>query len=246
MATDDRSYPSVWARPRRKERSTLTREQIVAQALELLDAEGIEALSMRKLAARLDAGATSLYWHVANRDELIELLIDEIYGELDLPDADVEIGPDDWRDITRRFAQSVRVIARRHPWMVSVIDHLAAAHLGPNQSRAAERMLAAFEAAGFELGEAEQAFKVMAAYVNGISVTEAAWHNWLARHGQTQEDWLATDLQVAEETSGDHERLRAVVDSYQGVDPQTSMDRDFEYGLERIFDGLQARLDHPT
>ncbi|WP_435835385.1 TetR/AcrR family transcriptional regulator [Streptomyces avermitilis] len=85
---ENRTIQSVWTRPRGgRERPVLSREQIVAEALRLLDSEGIDALSMRKLGNRLSAGATSLYRHVANKDELIELAVDEIYGEIGLSDA---------------------------------------------------------------------------------------------------------------------------------------------------------------
>ena len=243
MPASDRSYPSVWARPRRKERPTLTREQIVAEALRLLDTEGIEALSMRKLAAGLGAGATSLYWHVANRDELIELVIDEVYGELDVPDAGQA---HDWRAATRRFAHSMRSATLRHRWVVSVLDHLVAAYLGPNLTEATERLLGLFEAAGFPLPEAERALNTVSAYVTGVAIGEAAWHNWLARHGQTQQEWIDAAMHIAEEATEDYRRLRTVVAGYKGKDPQQAMDEDFDYGLERVLDGLQARLDAPS
>ncbi len=243
MAASDPAYPSVWARPRRTERSSLTREQIVTQALQLLDTDGIEALSMRRLAARLEAGTTSLYWHVASRDELIELVIDEVYGELEVQDAgDTGV----WRAATLRFAHSMRSTTLRHPWVVSVLDHLAAAYLGPNLTQATERMLGVFEAAGFDLPEAERALNTVTSYVTGVSMGEAAWNNWLARHGQTQQEWLDGALRVAEEATEGYERLRTVVAGYEGKDPQKAMDEDFDYGLERVLDGLQTRLDRPS
>lgn len=240
MPASDRSYPSVWARPRRKERTTLTREQIVTEALRLLDTEGFEALSMRKVAAGLGVGATSLYWHVANRDELIELIINEVYGELDMPEAD---GAPDWREASRRLAHSFRSTTVRHRWLVSMLDHLVGAYTGPNLSQMTERMLGVFEGAGFELGEAEQALNTLASYVAGIAISEAAWHNWVARRGQTPQDWLEGGLKVAEEATEDHARLRELLDDYKTKDPLQAMDEDFEYGLERVLDGLQARLD---
>jgi AcrR family transcriptional regulator len=243
MPASDRSYPSVWARPRRKERSTLTREQIVAEALRLLDTEGIEALSMRKLAAGLGAGATSLYWHVANRDELIELVVDQVYGELEVPDADDEL---DWRTAARRFAHSLRSAIVRHRWVVSVLDHMVAAYPGPNLAGASERMLGVFEAAGLELPEAERALSTVSTSVTGAAIGEAVWHNWLARRGQTPEEWLDDGMRLAEQATEDHERLRTVAAYYVGKDPQKAVDDDFDYGLELLLDGLQARLDTKT
>ncbi|MGK8523410.1 TetR family transcriptional regulator [Nocardia asteroides] len=74
-------FTSVWTKqPRRPRTSGLGREQIVAAAVEILDANGLDALSMRKLGAKLGAGATSLYWHVSNKEELLELVLDEFWG----------------------------------------------------------------------------------------------------------------------------------------------------------------------
>jgi AcrR family transcriptional regulator len=241
MAASDRTYPSVWTRPARKERSTLSREQIVAEALRLLDSEGMEALSMRKLAAGLGVGATSLYWHVANRDELIELVINEVYGEIELPDAGET---DDWQAATRRFAHSSRSTIRRHPWMVSVLDHLAAGYPGPNQARVSEHMLRLLEAAGFPLPETERVLSTLGTYVTGVALAEAAWQKWLARHGQTEQEWAEDAMRVMKGVVDDDQRwLEAAVAAYEGKDPQQAMDDDFDYGLDRILDGLQVRLD---
>jgi AcrR family transcriptional regulator len=242
MPAKQRPYPSVWARPPRKERSTLTREQIVTQAFQLLDGEGIGALSMRKLAARLGSGTTSLYWHVANRDELIELVIDEVYGELEVPDAGQVRSVDDWREAIRAFARSMRAIAQRHPWLVAVLDHLVSAYLGPNVTRMTEQVLALFEAAGFELRDAERAMSTLSSYVIGIATGEAAWHNWLARQGQTEQDWIEASKRVAERTTAGYERMQKVLAQYEGVDVRKAMDEDFEFGLDVLLAGLEARL----
>jgi AcrR family transcriptional regulator len=245
MADSDRSYPSVWTRPPRKERSTLTREQIVSEAVRLLDSEGIDALSMRKLAARLEAGATSIYWHVANRDELIELIIDEVYGELEVPDPD---GTPDWRPAVRRVAHDMRSGIVRHPWIVSVLDHLAAVHMGPNALRLSERLIGLFQGAGFELREAERALTTLSSYVIGSAMAEAAFRNWLARHGQSEQDWLVESQRQwqAQQATENHPRLGELVAGYEGADVQKNMDEDFEYGLDCVLDGLQARLDRPS
>jgi len=240
MPASDPPYPSVWARPRRKERSTLSREQIVAEALRLLDSEGIEALSMRKLAAGLGAGTTSLYWHVANRDELIELVINEVYGEVDLPDAGEA---PDWQAAIRHFAHSVRSTILRHPWIVSVLDHVAAGYPGPNMVRVSEHMIGRLAAAGFPLPETERALTTVSTYVTGVAMAEASWHRWLARHGQSQQEWAADAMRVMQEVTDGHQWLQAALTAYEGKDPQTAMDDDFDYGLDRVLDGLQVRLD---
>jgi AcrR family transcriptional regulator len=243
MPASEPSYPSVWLRPRREPRSSLTRDQIVATALRLLDADGPEALSMRKLAAALEVGATSLYWYVANRDELIELVINEVYGELDVPDEGEGV---DWREATRRFAHSARSGVVRHRWVVAELGHLVAAYPGPNLSYASERMLAVYEAAGFPLREAERVLNTVASYVTGIAVSEAALRVMLARHGQSPQEWLEESLRAAEQLPETYERLQATAASYAGTDPEQAVDEDFEYGLELVLDGVQARLDAST
>ena len=239
MPASEPSYPSVWLRPRREPRSALTRDRIVAEALRLLDTEGAEALSMRKLAAALGVGTTSLYWHVANRDELIELVVNEINAEVEVPAAG-EVP--DWREATRRYARSVRSGIVRHRWVVSELAHLVAAVPGPNLTRTTERMLAVFEAAGFPLPEAESALNTVSAYVAGIALSEAALRGMLARQGQSPQDWLDEMMRASEDVTEGHERLRTLTDGYAGLDPEQAMDDDFEYGLERVLDGLQARL----
>lgn len=241
MPASDGRFTSVWSRPARPERSTLTREQIVTEAIALLDAQGIDALSMRKLAARLQSGATSLYWHVANRDELIQLVIDQIYGEVEIPDpSDVS----DLRAAMSRFAHSVRAAVHRHPWLVSVLDNIVAASMGPNLMRVTESMVTLLEGAGFELREAEQVMSTVSAYTLGIAISEAAYLNWLDKQGTTGEARLQEELDEALAAAEDYPRVRELYSSYVDVDVDVyeTMDADFAYGLERLLDGIAARL----
>ena len=113
----------------------------------MLDAEGIEALSMRKLGARLNAGATSLYRHVATKDELMELAVDEVFAEMAIPPADSP----DWRAAVAEAARSFRATALRHPWLASVLGQAGLAYLGPNLMSFSERPAALFTAAGFPI-----------------------------------------------------------------------------------------------
>jgi AcrR family transcriptional regulator len=226
--------PSVWTRPRKEQQPGLTREQIVRAALELLDAEGMEQLSMRKLGARLDAGATSLYRHVNNKDELIELLVDVVYGEIEVPDV---VG-DDWRAAAAATARSVRAMILRHPWIGSVLGQ---ASFGPNVLRLTEKMLAVLMAAGFDAAEADQAMNALLAYVIGVAVSETAYLAMLRRAGSVEES-LATALRHAIwEKLGEHPRVREGFEAIRDRDPRELRDENFEYGLQRVLDGLAAR-----
>src|SRR3569623_2659091 len=89
----------------------LSRVQIVRASLELLDADGIAGLSMRRLGTRLGSGATSLYWYVNTKDELLDLCIDECLGEVHVP------AGEDWRESLRTAARALRDMVLRHPWL---------------------------------------------------------------------------------------------------------------------------------
>ncbi|MFB7253437.1 TetR/AcrR family transcriptional regulator [Streptomyces nojiriensis] len=222
MSADERT------RPRRKEQQpVLSRPAIVAAAIRLLDAEGIEALSMRRLGTGMGAAATSLYRHVAGKDELIGLVVDEVHGELEVPGA---AGPAEWRDAVSRSGHSLRAMALRHPWLASVLGQVGPAHLGPNLTRTAERMLALFRTAGFPAAEADPAMKAVLSYVVGASTGEAAQLSLLARSGRSEQ----------ERPQGPHRAGERV--AQEGRDPRKLREETFDYGLQRVLDGLEMRL----
>jgi AcrR family transcriptional regulator len=201
---------SVWTRQR--PRAGLSQDRIVAAAVELLDADGLEALSMRTLAARMDTKATSLYRHVANKDELIELVVDEVYGEMEVSSD----GP--WRTSVAEAARSLRAMVLRHPWVASVLGQVGLAELGPNLSDRSARLLKLFSGGGFPGDEADLAMKTVLGYVVGMTVSEAAYVQLLARSGQAEEEL-----------------------TMHGVTSKALRDRTFEYGLERVLEGLSSR-----
>lgn len=230
---------SVWTRPRRgREQPALTREQIVAEAVRLLDAEGMEALSMRTLGARLNAGATSLYRHVANRDELIELVVDEVYGEVQVPEI---TDPAQWRSATEEFAASFRAMILGHPWMASTLGQVGLSYLGPNVMRMTDRSAGLFEAGGFAPAETGDAIGAITNYVVGMGITEAAWLSLLARSGQTEQELTDTLRPAVEAASKDYPRLQDSNTETNWTDPAEVRERKFSYGLQRLLDGLESR-----
>ncbi|MEV7380107.1 TetR/AcrR family transcriptional regulator [Streptomyces lydicus] len=224
MPADEKPIASVWTRPRRQ-REQLSREQIVTEAVQLLDTDGLESLSMRKLGTRLDAGATSLYRHVANKDELIELVVDEVYGELEVPAADAA----DWRTPAARSAYSLRAMILRHPWVASVLGQVGLIHLGPNVTKMSERMAAVYRAAGFPSDETGHAMKTVISYVIGMATSEAAYLSLIARSGKSEREFIESLRSAGEEDP-------------RAEDPETARDETFDYGLRRVLDGLQVRL----
>ncbi|WP_067463188.1 TetR/AcrR family transcriptional regulator [Nocardia amamiensis] len=235
MSAEKQPVGSVWTRPRRgREQPALTREQIVAEAVALLDAEGMEALSMRQLGARLNAGATSLYRHVTNRDELIELVVDEVYGEISVP----EIGdPAQWRTATQECAMILRAMILRHPWMASTLGQVGLSYLGPNVMRLNDRMVGLFEAGGFPVDEASDGIGTVISYVVGMGIAEAAYLTLLVRSGKTEQEWLAELRPAAEEAAREFPRVQ----EDWNQDPEQRRERKFRYGLDRVLDGLDGR-----
>ncbi|MFF7414902.1 TetR/AcrR family transcriptional regulator [Streptomyces lydicus] len=240
MPADEKPIASVWTRPHRPQREQLTREQIVAAAIELLDLEGIEALSMRKLGTRLNAAATSLYRHVANKDELIELVVDDVYGELEVPGVADRA---QWRAAVTRSAADLRAMTLRHPWIAPELGQVGLVHIGPNAMRMSSGLLAQFEAAGFAADEKDRAAGTLMAYVIGIATFETAYLSQITRSGKTEQEWVAGLRPAFEEASQEHPRLREGSAARHDVHPQQIRDDDFAYGLDRVLDGLAARLD---
>lgn len=235
--TKPNPIPSVWARERREpEQPSLSRESIVREAVAMLDADGVEALSMRKLGARLNAGATSLYRHVATKDELMELAVDEVAAEIRVP-----AGADpDWRAAVAEAAQSFRATALRHPWVSSVMGQAGLVYLGPNLMSFSERLAALFTSAGFP--EPDQAISTLLAYTLGMSTTEAAWLTTVARSGQTEAEFIDRLMPAAQEAAAGHANLAASYAESAPRDPARDRDAKFAYGLDVVLDGLALRL----
>ncbi|MEV8021759.1 TetR/AcrR family transcriptional regulator [Streptomyces sp. NPDC086554] len=239
MPAAEKPIASVWTRPRRG-REQLSREQIVAEAVRLLDADGLESLSMRKLGTRLDAGATSLYRHVANKDELIELVVDEVYGELDFPAADTA----DWRTAAARSAQSLRAMILRHPWVASVLGQVGLIHLGPNVTRMSERMTSVYATAGFPPDETGQAMRTVISYVIGMATSEAAYLSLIARSGVSEQEFAQNLPSDKGGAGGDGDRDGG--GDLKVGNPERAREEGFDYGLQRVLDGLEVRLGRAT
>ncbi|MEU8278898.1 TetR/AcrR family transcriptional regulator C-terminal domain-containing protein [Microbispora bryophytorum] len=230
-------FSSVWTRERRGGREQgLSRDQIVRAAVELLDAEGLDALSMRKLGARLGAGATSLYWHVANKDELIELVMDEVYATVVLPEAA------GWREAARVFAYGMRHAVFEHPWSASLIGVVPA--LGPNALTTSDRLMGAFVRAGFEGIDVDYAMTAVVSYTLGATIPEVAFLSSLKATGKSMTELQATVDPIVMKLAADRpnllERYRSYAD--EGFDPLVARRLAFEFGLTALLDGLGTRL----
>ncbi|WP_433331571.1 TetR/AcrR family transcriptional regulator [Spirillospora sp. CA-294931] len=229
-------HTSVWTRPERsrREQPTLSRDQIVAAALELLDAEGLAKLSMRRLGTRLNAGATSVYWHVANKDELLELALDHVMAEVSVPDP-AETG---WRPAAAGYARSLRAMILRHPWTVTLFG--GRPMLGPNAARAQDEILAVFAHAGLSGFPLEYAWSLVVDYVIGAAGGEASWRTHQA--GTSAGEWVTSLGPYLDRVSAERPRLAAHIrEIWSKGDAEILEDR-FTFGLESVLDGLAPHM----
>ncbi|MDH2425262.1 TetR/AcrR family transcriptional regulator [Sphaerisporangium sp. TRM90804] len=233
-------FTTVWAReaerPSGRDQPALSRDQIVRAAVELLDAEGLDSLSMRKLAARLGSGATSIYWHVASKDELLELVLDEVYGEVAVPDP-AAVG---WRDAVAVLAYGLRGALVKHPWAITLVSSRPA--LGPKSLAANHALLKALELAGFPHTTGDYAAAAVLAYVLGATTPEVAWLNTIGRSEVATEEWLKAMRPQIEIAAADYPDLVCRLTDLQDGDVMAMRHLSFDFGLVALLDGLEARL----
>jgi AcrR family transcriptional regulator len=149
-----------------RRRDPLTRDQIVKAAVKLLDAEGLDGLSMRRLADDLGTGAASLYWHVGSKDGLLDLVFDELIGELAVPDPQ----PDQWQEQLKDIARTMRASILRHRDLVRI--SIGRIPLGPNALRWSERVVAILRAGGVPDDLAVRGQLLLISLVNGFTLDE--------------------------------------------------------------------------
>ena len=153
------------AGPRRKRRAPLTRERVLRAAMALADQDGFESLTMRRLAKDLRVEAMSLYNHVASKDDLLDGMVDIVFGELEDP----AVG-EDWRAQMRRRALSVREVLGRHPWAVGLMEGRPTP--GPSNMRHHDATMGCLREGGFEFRDAVHALSVLDAYIYGFALQE--------------------------------------------------------------------------
>ena len=227
-------WQRVPERPRGRRRDPLTRETIVAAALKVLDAEGLDRFSMRRVAEELDTGAASLYWHVGSKDGLLDLVMEEVIGDMEVPDPD----PERWQEQLREVAREMRETHLRHRDIVRV--SIGRIPMGLNALRLNERVLAILRAGGVPDELAVQSFLLMLSVVNGFTMDETGY------------------VEEPPETAPPMDEAAEMVRGYLGSLPPdqfpnvievadhfaiTDQDARFELLLDLFVDGLAARAE---
>ncbi|MFD5895242.1 MULTISPECIES: TetR/AcrR family transcriptional regulator [unclassified Streptomyces] len=211
---------SVWLRESRaaREQPPLTRARIVGEAVALLDEEGIDGLTMRRLAERIGSGVTTLYWHVDTKDDVVDLALDAIFGELPpAPPADAE-----WRAAIVELLLDWRTAMLRHPWSAALLQRPT---LGPNLLARMEFLQATLVRAGFGGDHLPTATWTLYNYLMGATVARSGF-------ALSEEDREAAQQRLRER-SGEYPTLSA--NEYMLED---DWDGTFVRGLGYVLDGI--------
>jgi AcrR family transcriptional regulator len=218
-------------------RDTLNADQIVRAAIDLLDSDGLDGLTMRSLGRRLGCAATAVYWHVGNRDNLVRLAVDALWDEVGLPDLEAH----DWRTAATAMATDLHAMVTRHPWLLQALaNHLV---YGPGKARHDDHLLAVYERAGFVGERADRAVGAVFTFVLGNAIGPAATvslNRRLRRDGGDAERQLGEAVTRANEIAAGYPRLAARPAS-PSEDVNAVADHTFEFGLAALLDGLAAR-----
>lgn len=240
-----RTIELLWGtrgRGARGPRPGLTVDQVVAAAIAIADAEGLEGLSMRRVAGRLGVGTMSLYRYVPGKAELLDVMVDRVSG--DGEPGDGEPPPSGWRRRLERVARANRDRYRRHPWLLQVFP--GRPPLGPGVMAKYDRELRAVEGIGLSDVDMDAVLTLVLEYVRGAAAGAVEAAQAQQRTGQSDDQWW-TAFQPLLDRVFDAGRYPlaarvglAATEAYQGpYDP----DRAFEFGLRRLLDGVQAFVD---
>jgi AcrR family transcriptional regulator len=207
-------------------RTRLSRERVLDAAVAFADERGIESLSMRKLGEALGVEAMSLYNHVANKDELLDGMVDIVFGEVGLPPGDV-----DWKTAMRRRAVSARHVLSRHRWAIGLMESRTSP--GPATLRHHDAVIGCLRGAGFSVEMAAHAFSLLDSYIYGFALQEASLPFDTAE--QTAE---VTEMILSSMRPEEYPHLTELAVEHV-LQPGYSYGNEFEFGLDLILDGLE-------
>ncbi|MEV8340826.1 TetR/AcrR family transcriptional regulator [Streptomyces niveus] len=245
-----RSMELLWGTGERATRGPkpgLTLDRIVTAAIELADAEGLAAVSMRRLSTELGAGTMSLYRHVPGRAELVDLMLDRVQGEgahapePDTAEPDTVQSTHGWRKTVERAARDELALYQAHPWLLSVNQTRPV--LGPGAVGGMESMLAGIKDTGLSDPELISVIIMVSGYVSGVARTQVHAVEAQQVTGISDDEfWRAQEPMLSTVmTSGRYPLMAALSPEAFGPD----FDH-FEFGLQRLLDGLEVLVEQRT
>jgi AcrR family transcriptional regulator len=201
----------------------------LAAAVELADGGGLDGLTMRKLGQAVGVEAMSLYNHVANKDDLLDGMVDAVFEEIDLPPAD-----GDWRPAIGRRCHSARAVLARHPWALPLLESRSSP--GAGTLRHHDAVLGCLRAGGFSVAQAAHAYALLDSYVFGFALQEAS----LPFEAGPQTVELAQEI-LADAPTDEYPHLTELVTEHVLL-PGYDFADEFDVGLDLILDGLERTV----
>ncbi|MEA2499381.1 MAG: hypothetical protein QOH26_1786 [Actinomycetota bacterium] len=224
---------SLQTERRAQPRNPLSRERVLLAAIAFADDKGIESLSMRKLGQVLGVEAMSLYKHVANKEDMLDGMVDVVFSEMDLPPQGVH-----WKTAMRLRAVSAREVLSLHPWAIGLTD--SRMKPGPANLRHHDSVIGCLRAAGFSIEMAIHAYSALDSYIYGFALQEQSLpFETRDEIGEVAESMLqqfpADDYPYLAETIVEHINKSG----WEYGD-------EFAFGLDLVLDGLERLRDKPS
>jgi AcrR family transcriptional regulator len=210
-------------------RQRLSRERVLQGAVAVADAGGIAALTIRSLAAQLGIKPMAIYHHVANKDEILDGIVDIVFSEIELPEPD-----GDWRAEMEQRASSAREALRRHPWAIGLLE--SRTNPGPATLKHHDAVIGTLRRAGFSVVMTAHAYALIDAYVYGFALSEAS----LPINGPETVTEVAE--QMMEQYSGDDYPHLIEFSVEHVMKPGYDYGAEFDFGLGVVLDGLTQAL----
>ncbi|KOU60606.1 TetR family transcriptional regulator [Streptomyces sp. MMG1533] len=238
---------SVWleGRTRRGGRgggqpSGLDRDRITEVTVRLLDADGLARFSMRRLAAELNVTAMSVYWYVDTKDDLLELALDAVMREMELPDP---VADEDWRGQLRTLAQGYRAMLVRHPWLSPLAGRFL--NIGPNNLAFSRVVQQVIRKTGLPVHRLTGAISAVFQFVYGYGTLEGHFYSRVTDTGMTPDEYFQTAVNEVTEFPGAAEVVQEsaeIMEARGGDTVQEMMERDFQFALDLLVAGIETMV----
>ncbi|SDH91731.1 Tetracyclin repressor, C-terminal all-alpha domain [Sinosporangium album] len=223
------------ARPPSAPRQALSPLRIASVAVGIADSEGLDAITMRRLATELGVAPMAAYRYVSGKSDVLALMVDQVYGEHLPPEGD------NWRDVAHSCAVNVRAMVLKHPWLMHLPSdpHLV---LTPNRLAVTERSLRAFEGLGLTTDTTMAVFRTVTAYAHGILQIEISQQALMQHEGWTTGDEMRHGLAPAMTWFMNTGRYPALLRYAREATRKDDTDWQFETGLEYVISGIATQL----
>jgi AcrR family transcriptional regulator len=217
---------AIRAVPKARSRSRLSRERVLRAAIAHADVGGLEALTMRTLAEELGVAPMALYRHIANKDDLVDAMVDVVFSEIDLPASSAG-----WKTAMRQRAISARQVLSRHRWAIGLME--SRTNPGPANLRHHDAVISTLRAAGFTIEMAAHAYSLVDSYIYGFALTQMT----LPFDSSAEVAEVAQNM-LQPFPLNEYPNLVEFITEH-AMKPGYDYGDEFVYGLDVILDGLE-------